>query len=139
MKIPAGMPDVSYSFSYDAVRAASSRGKGVIASDMPFAIYSAALHMHLHGTHTTLSVEHADGGSACLLDIPQWDFHWQGGYAFKQPMRAVPGDQLNIECHWDNSASNQPEIDGQIQAPRDLNWGEGTTDEMCIGFMYITQ
>ncbi len=86
-----------------------------------------------------MSVEHLDGSSACLLDIPNWDFHWQGGYGLTQPMRIVPGDAFRIECHWDNSASNQPVIDGQLQAPRDLNWGERTTDEMCVGFMYITR
>jgi len=139
MSIPAGTADMSYSFSYDAVRAASVRGQGIIATGLPLSVYSAALHMHLHGTHTTLSVVHLDGTSACLLDIPNWDFHWQGGYGLTGPMGVVPGDAFRIECHWDNSATNQPVIDGQLQAPLDLNWGERTTDEMCIGFMYVTQ
>ena len=66
---------------------------------------------------------------------PRWDFHWQGSYALKVPTRVQAGDSLSIECHWDNSAKNQP---GGI-APRELNWGEGTDDEMCLGFLYITQ
>jgi hypothetical protein len=35
----------------------------------------------------------------------------------------------------DNSAANQP----HGAAPRDLNLGEGTEEEMCLGFLYITE
>ena len=68
-------------------------------------------------------------------DIPHWDFHWQGGYALKTPKAVGSGDSISIECHWDNSAANQPH--GEV--PHDLNWGEGTEDEMCLAFLYITQ
>ena len=33
----------------------------------------------------------------------------------------------------------QPTIDGQQQMPKDVYWGEGTTDEMCLGGFYMTQ
>jgi hypothetical protein len=46
----------------------------------------------------------------------------------------MPGDRLRIECHWDNTLDNQPIVDGEPLQPVDLNWGEGTTDEMCVGF-----
>ena len=91
--------------------------------------------MHLHGTNATLNIQRSEGTSECLLTIPKWNFHWQGSYALKTPTRVQMNDSLSIECHWDNSAAHQP--DGR--APRDLNWGEGTDDEMCIGFLYITQ
>ena len=50
-----------------------------------------------------------------------------------------PGDQFVLECHWDNSAANQPVLEGQRIEPRDLNWGEGTHDEMCLTGFYLTQ
>jgi hypothetical protein len=56
-----------------------------------------------------------------------------------QPKTARPGDSLSLECHWDNSASNQPIVNGVRQAPIDLNWGEGTNDEMCLGGFFITR
>jgi hypothetical protein len=31
----------------------------------------------------------------------------------------------------------QPIIDGQKQMPREVRWGEGTADEMCISFLHI--
>lgn len=64
---------------------------------------------------------------ACLLDIPAWDFDWQGSYSLREPVTFEPGDVLSIECNFDNSTSD-----------RDVTWGEGTDDEMCIGFFYTT-
>ena len=43
-----------------------------------------------------------------------------------------------MTCSWDNSASNQQIIDGDILEPIDVQWGEGTTDEMCLGGFYVT-
>jgi len=40
-----------------------------------------------------------------------------------------PGDSIRVECHWNNSAP------GAV----DVNWGEGTGDEMCLGLFYMTQ
>jgi hypothetical protein len=62
------------------------------------------------------------------LDIPRWDFNWQNSYRLREPRVVRPGDQLAIECHWNNSAP------GAV----DTNWGEGTSDEMCLGVLYMT-
>jgi hypothetical protein len=134
MNIPAGQSDVRHSFTL-----APGPYLGLITNSAlpagPFTVYAAATHQHLRGTHNRLEIQRLGGKRDCLLDIPHWDFHWQGSYTLKTPARVEMGDSLSIECHWDNSAANQP--DGK--APRDLNWGEGTDDEMCIGFLYITQ
>jgi hypothetical protein len=52
-------------------------------------------------------------------------------------VRFSPGDELRIECHWDNSPENQPIVGGQQQVPQDVGWGEGTSDEMCLGGFYV--
>jgi hypothetical protein len=83
--------------------------------------------MHTHGTHARTTIEHKDGTSECMVDIPKWDFHWQGTYAFSQPKTFKPGDALNVECHWSNLS------------PTALNWGETTEDEMCLSLIYATQ
>lgn len=140
MPIPAGAPDTLHEFSYDAATAVNIRTKGAIAKDKPFKVHTAALHQHLHGTHSTLEVTKDGAPKQCLLDIPNWDFHWQGSYAFVDPKVVNPGDSFHIACHWDNSEQKQPlNSDGRRMPPQDLNWGENTTDEMCVGFMYITQ
>jgi len=41
-------------------------------------------------------------------------------------------------CEYDNSAANQPLINGVAGMPADVVWGEGTTEEMCVGVLYVT-
>lgn len=127
MPIPAGDDDVMHSFEFDAT----------LVNGGPFTIYAAGTHQHQLGTRNKASIIRAGGGGEqCLLQIDNWDFHWQGSYGLREPVQFQQGDQLRIECHWDNSQENQPEIGGEQGSPRDVNWGEGTQDEMCIGFFY---
>jgi len=134
MAIPAGAADVRHAFTF-----MPGPYLGLLSSNLlspgRFTVYGAALHQHLRGTRSRLEVQRSGGARECVLDIPRWDFHWQGGYTLKTPKVVEKNDSLSIECHWDNSAGNQP--DGL--PPRDLNWGEGTGDEMCLAFLYVTQ
>ena len=47
-------------------------------------------------------------------------------------------DTIRLRCRYDNTPARQPVVDGVPQAPRDVHWGEGTFDEMCINFFYAT-
>lgn len=96
-------------------------------------LYASAPHMHLLGHRQTVSVD----GGPLLLEIPRWDFHWQLPYAFQQPYALRPQDTIVVECEFDNSPANQPLVDGKPQTPRDVRWGEGTADEMCLNFLYV--
>jgi hypothetical protein len=74
-----------------------------------------------------------------MLDIERWNFHWQRTYRLAAPQMVSPGDRLSVECHFDNTPGHQPLVGGAPIPPRDAWWGEGTADEMCIGFIYVTQ
>ena len=128
MLIPAGSDSVSHSFSYDIA--------SVVGSSLK--IYDVFFHMHQLGKSGRMWIDKENGNSDCLLNIPRWDFNWQRGYRLKQPRTLEEGDELGIECEWDNSKSNQPVIDGERQSPTDVTWGEGTQDEMCLGVLYVT-
>ncbi|MEM9458514.1 MAG: monooxygenase [Myxococcota bacterium] len=140
MHIPAGDPAARHSFDLSAsnpfVRQQLNRLG--IESDEPFLVHGAGLHMHYLGTQGLLSVLRDDGAEDCVLQIDQWDFGWQGSYTLREPLRVDPQDQLHISCTWDNSASNQPTVDGEVLPPQDVEWGEGTTDEMCLGSLYVS-
>ncbi len=101
----------------------------------PYTIWFAGLHMHTLGTAARMFVERASGEQECLVDIPRWDFDWQLGYNLAQPLHVADGDRLHIECEWDNSAGNQP----AGEEPKDVNWGEDTFDEMCLGMVFVTE
>lgn len=131
MQIPANAPDVVHEFAFDPTVAPLSGASRVT-------IHNAALHMHLLGTRGRVSIERAGGGSTCLLQIDDWDFDWQTDYALRAPEVLAPGDRLRLECHWDNTVANQPVVGGSLQAPRDVAWGEGSGDEMCLGILLVT-
>lgn len=97
-------------------------------------LHGVAPHMHLRGKRQTVSID----GGPLLLEIPRWDFQWQLPYRFQNPVELRPQDTIVLECEYDNSAANQPLENGVRQPPRDLRWGEGTTDEMCLNFLYVT-
>jgi hypothetical protein len=140
MRIPAYESDARYAFAYDPSPVMTSLTRGAIRSNVGMTLYSASLHMHLLGKAARLEILRGDGvNKECLLDIPQWNFHWQRSYGFLQPKKFRPGDRLNVRCQWDNSAEAQPIIGGVKQTPRDVQWGEGTGDEMCLGVMYATE
>jgi hypothetical protein len=130
MPIAAGDPDATHSFTLDTalISALSSTFKsGKVL------LHSAGLHMHTLGTHARLSLK-----KQCVLDIPRWDFHWQGTYRLQKPIEITSDDAITLECHWDNTAAHQPVYQGVQQDPRDVQWGEGTTDEMCLALLYLT-
>ena len=96
-------------------------------------LHAVAGHMHMRGKSIKLEVNPGTNAAKTLLHIPRWDFHWQGNYWFQTPIQLKKGDVLRISCTFDNSTANQPVIAGKPLEPHYVVWGEGTTDEMCLG------
>ena len=96
-------------------------------------------HMHQLGTEIRATLVKADGSEQCLVEIPRWDFNWQQFYRFEEDAALPygPGDAVRLECVYDNSAANQAVIGGVRQEPRDVRWGENTTDEMCLNYVIL--
>ncbi len=103
-----------------------------------FTVYGVLGHMHYLGRSIKLEILHPDGSSHVLLDIPRWDFHWQGFYWLQEPVGVKAGDKLRIACVFDNSKANQPYLNGEQRQPRYRVWGEGTEEEMCLGYVQAT-
>ena len=140
MTIPAGESSVTHStvVDYDSLFIRMTLPVLGLEFGDPVVIHSANHHMHSLGVRQLSTVRHADGSGTCVLDIPDWDFNWQGAYLLKEPVVLGPGDALEMSCTWDNSAANQPVVNGEVQEPADVSWGEGTSDEMCLGGFYVT-
>jgi hypothetical protein len=103
----------------------------------PLRIYGVAGHMHLRGTDIRVELNPGTASARTLLNIPHWDFHWQDAYYLEQPVKASPGDTIRVTCRFDNSRRAQPVVHGNPLAPRYVLWGEGTTDEMCLGLLQV--
>jgi mono/diheme cytochrome c family protein len=89
----------------------------------PLTIYGVAGHMHLRGVDIRI-----DLNGRTLLHIPQWQFHWQDAYYLQQPVEANAGDALTVTCRFDPK---------RVKPYRYVIWGEGTTDEMCLGALQV--
>jgi len=100
-------------------------------------IYGVAGHMHLRGRDISLVVDPGTAKQQTLLHIPAWDFHWQDVYYLVHPVSVGPGDTIRVSCTFDNSKADQPVIGTKQIAPRYVLWGEGTTDEMCLGMLDV--
>jgi hypothetical protein len=96
-----------------------------------YTLISAAPHMHLLGQSIKSYFVDNLGDTTKLINIPDWDFHWQGGYYFRQPIKIPIGAKLYAEATYDNTTNNP---DNPNDPPEDVTWGEQTTDEMMMVF-----
>ena len=106
--------------------------------DRPTTILAVAGHMHLLGVSIRLELNPGTPNARVLLDIPRWDFHWQNAYTLTQPAQANPGDVVRVTCRHDVRKRVRGEY-GVPKTPRYILWGEGTTDEMCLGILQVTR
>ena len=100
-------------------------------------VHNVMLHMHWRGKAGRVFIKKG-GKEQCLLNIPRWDFNWQMSYELKKPVTLGLSDSIGLACSWDNSAANQPVINGKKEKPITIYWGDGTNDEMCLGLAYVT-
>jgi mono/diheme cytochrome c family protein len=92
-------------------------------------------HMHLLGKSIRADAILPNGTVLHLIDIPQYEFQWQGQYVYKSPVKLPKGTQLRLEGFYDNSTNN---FDNPNSPPKDVRWGEASTDEMCIALFGYT-
>jgi hypothetical protein len=83
-------------------------------------------HTHLRGTRWLYKVEHPDGESETILDVPNYDFNWQTYYLWAKPFELSPGDKLTSLAWYDNSASNKSNPDPR----KEVRPGLQTWEEM---------
>lgn len=100
-----------------------------------------APHMHTLGSSISVVTRRAGEDDMCLVNIEDWDFQWQQFYRYPddQFIALRPGDVVEMTCTYDNSAANQPVVNGEQLEPRDVRWGEGTFDEMCLNYLIVSR
>ncbi|MGH9660932.1 MAG: ascorbate-dependent monooxygenase [Bryobacteraceae bacterium] len=98
--------------------------------------YAATPHMHLLGKEMRMVATFPDGSLRDLVWVKNYDFNWQTNYVFKEPIPLPKGTVIDVTAFYNNSASNPANPNNPL---RDIRWGEGTTDEMLIGWLgYIS-
>ncbi len=102
----------------------------------PVTVRAAAGHMHLLGRSIRIETNPGTPRARTVLDVPVWDFDDQGA----RTVRPVPlrrGDTVRVTCrHSQRLRDLLPSFRGQPE--KYVVWGEGTTDEMCLGLLMVT-
>jgi hypothetical protein len=102
----------------------------------PTTIRAVAGHMHLLGRSIRIQVDPGTPRARTILDIPVWDFDNQAARPIK-PVSLQPGETVKVTCRHVQWLRDQlPAFRGQPD--RYVVWGEGTTDEMCLGILAVT-
>ncbi len=92
-------------------------------------------HMHLLGKESKVTATLPDGTIVPLVWIKDWNFNWQDQYHLAPPRRFPKGTRLDVHVVYDNSEKNPLNPNSP---PKDVKWGEQTTDEMFLCFFLVT-
>ncbi len=85
-------------------------------------------HTHYLGNRLEGWATLPDGTRKDLLLIKNWDFNWQGDYAYQEPIYLPKGTALAMRFSFDNSAEN---IRNPNQPPKRVQFGLQSSDEMA--------
>ena len=91
-------------------------------------------HMHLLGRDMKVTATLPDGQVKPMIWIKDWDFNWQGQYQYQAPLLLPKGTKIELQATYDNSSQNPKNPNAP---PQTVQWGENTTDEMCIAFIQV--
>lgn len=103
----------------------------------PMQIRATAGHMHMLGRSISIDLLRPDGSSRRLLDVKVWNFDDQSAHVLAKPVTVRPGDRLRVTCTHDASLRSKIPSLHALQ-PRYVVWGEGSSDEMCLGIVSYT-
>jgi hypothetical protein len=95
----------------------------------PGTIYAVAGHMHLLGRSITIELN-----GRKVLDVPAYNFDEQAVSPLAEPVAVRAGDTVRVTCTHDVTLRQRlPQL--RHLPPRYVVWGEGTSDEMCLGLI----
>jgi hypothetical protein len=92
-------------------------------------IYTLHPHAHYRGKSSRFVAYYPDGKVQTLLNVPAYDFNWQGTYELEKPLLIPAGTRIVYTQWYDNSSQNKANPDPN----REVTWGEQTWDEMIFG------
>lgn len=102
----------------------------------PGRIVMLTAHMHLLGRTMTITLNPGTPSAKTLLYVPDYNFHYQRSYTLKTPVAVGPGDTIQVKCTYDPTLEQELPSLRNI-APHFVTWGDGSTDEMCLGIITL--
>lgn len=90
-----------------------------------------APHMHLIGKTIKSYAVDKKGDTTQLININNWNFHWQGFYQYRKTIVLKAGTKVYAEAEYDNTSNN---TSNPNYPPKTVTAGESTTNEMMLVF-----
>lgn len=123
LEVEPGKEDASFEFSRTLSEYLAPISPIAIGD---YQVHGVLAHMHTLGRTLRLTAEH-DGEEVCLGNVKRWDWNWQGTDYYTSPVSLRGSDPLTIRCTYDTRGKKEP-----------VWWGESTSEEMCVAFLYTT-
>ncbi|MCA2180289.1 monooxygenase [Nonomuraea glycinis] len=103
----------------------------------PAKVHALAGHMHLLGRAIKVELNPGTDRARTLLDVPTYNFDDQALRPLPEPVTVDRGDVVRVTCTHDAKLRSMlPEL-SKLE-PRYVVWGEGTSDEMCLGIVIVS-
>lgn len=103
-----------------------------------FTVIAAAPHMHLLGRSMRLILNPGSANETILMNVPNYNFDDQSAIVLKKAVPVNPGDTIRVECTFDPTLRQKLPALKNVAA-RYVTWGEGSSDEMCLGVIAATK
>ena len=89
---------------------------------------------HLHLTGWAVKIQLVSGGRiTTLVNVPSYNFDGQLSYNLAKPITIRAGDMIKMSCSYNPSIRA-----GLGLQTRYVTWGDGSSDEMCLGIIGTT-
>jgi len=94
-------------------------------------------HMHLLGVSFTMTLNPGTPRAKTVLNVPDYNFHDQRSYNLASPISVSAGEPVQVTCTYNPTLAQELPILRKAP-PHFVTWGDGSTDEMCIGLAWIS-
>jgi hypothetical protein len=95
-------------------------------------------HMHLLGASFTMVLDPGTPEARTVLSVPAYNFHYQRSYNLATPVPVRAGEPVQVSCTYNPTLAQ--ELPALRKAPAHfVTWGDGSTDEMCIGLAWTSK
>jgi hypothetical protein len=94
-------------------------------------------HMHLLGVAFKMVLNPGTPQAQTVLNVPNYDFNDQKSYNLSDPIAVKAGEPVQVTCTYNPTLEQELPILRKVP-PHFVTWGDGSTDEMCIGIAWTS-
>ena len=93
-------------------------------------------HMHLLGVSFTMVLNPGTPQAKTIMSVPNYNFHYQKAYNVA-PIPVSRGEKIQINCSYDPKLAQELPV-LRKSPPHFVTFGDGSSDEMCVGVTWQT-